>query len=55
MYPTEFLKEQLHQLVGAQIASAWVDEGLHIRMVDGRTLILEGEFMVSMCSTEVLH
>lgn len=55
MYPTEFLREQLDQLAGAQIASAWVDEGLHIRLVDGRTLILEGEFMVAMCKTEVLH
>lgn len=55
MFPTEFLREQIDQLAGAQIAAAWVDQGLHIRLVDGRTLILEGEFEVSMCKTEILH
>jgi hypothetical protein len=55
MYPTDFLRDQIEQLVGAQISSAWVDNGLHLQFVDGRSLVLEGEFMVSMCRTEVLH
>jgi hypothetical protein len=47
--------EMLEQLTGAQIASAFVQGGLHIRFVDGRVLILMGDFQVAMANTDTLH
>lgn len=50
-------EELMDQLVGAQIATAYVedDEGLHICMRDGRVLVIAGHFAISVLKSEILH